>query len=545
MAGEGDDIDVLVVGAGPSGLLLASELSRRGVRTRIIDKLLVPSDKSRALVVQARTTEIFEQMGLAERLIAAGSRIERAKFFIDGREAVELHFADIRIEGAPYPFLLNVAQDDTERVLSEHLTSLGGTIERGVELTSVQQSDPGVRSELRHADGRTETVRSRFICGCDGAHSTVRHQLGMPFEGAPYEQDFILADVDVSWDVPRDEMRIFVSKDGVFAVFPLKGGKRTRLLASRRKVDAAAGAPDLAEFQQTIDRFSPVPARLSNPHWLARFRLSHRLVKHYSSGAAFLCGDAAHIHSPAGGQGMNTGLQDAWNLAWKMALVVQGQASPSLLESYHRERYPVGEFLMKTTDRLFQMATGGGMVLDFTRRHVAPALAKAAIEHQAVRRFALMTLSQLGVEYRKSPIVGEVVGTNHVLGKEPLPGDRAPDAAVTDGAGRPTRLFLQMGGPRFHALLFAAGAGSAELLDLRRAYDRELQAKCPGLVDVLTIFRGASAEGLLDSAGYAHSRYGAAAVAQYLIRPDGYIGWRAAGWDVSGLLGHLRSTLGR
>ncbi len=529
--------EVLIAGAGPSGLLLACDLVRRGVSFRIVDKLLIPSDKSRALIVQARTTEVFEQLGLVDELLASGRRIDGSRFFVDGREQVRLDFGSLKIEGAPYAFLLNVAQDQTERILTEQLAREGHAVERGVELVSFEQDASGVRSRLRLRDGSEETVKSRFIVGCDGAHSVVRHGLGIAFNGAPYEQDFVLADVDMDDDIPRDEFRIFVSNDGVFAVFPMKGEKRVRLLASRRGVRADAGDPTLPEFQELVERFLSTPARLANPFWLARFRLHHRLADRYSSGRAFLCGDAAHIHSPAGGQGMNTGLQDAWNLGWKLALVLQGRARQELLESYHLERHPVGEFLMQSTDRLFQMATSGGAVLSFVRRHIAPTLAKAVLHREGVRRFALSTIGQLGIQYRKSPIVREGSPRLH---EGLAAGDRAPDAGLLDSDGKPTRLFLQLRGLRHKLLLF--GGSAAPQSD---EVQQQLAARFPGLVDVHRIFRSESAvaAGLAD-AGIAHERYGVTEPAQYLIRPDGYIAWRAKGWSAEGLVQFLGESFG-
>jgi 2-polyprenyl-6-methoxyphenol hydroxylase-like FAD-dependent oxidoreductase len=530
--------DVLIVGSGPTGLLMACELARRGVTARVIDKLAEPSDKSRALIVQARSIEIFELMGLGERLLGVGARVARARLYVDGRQALDIELGDIRVEGAPYACLLTVSQEQTERLLSERLAELGGLVERGTELLSFEQTSEDVHATLRRADGSPEQVQVRYLIGCDGAHSTVRHGLGVEFKGAAYPQDFILADLDLEWAVPRDEIRIHLSKEGVFTIFPLREGLRTRLLASRRNVPADAADPTLEEFEDTFNRFSPEPGKLLNPRWLARFHLSHRLVDRYASGRVFLCGDAAHIHSPAGGQGMNTGLQDAWNLAWKLALVVKGRAEPKLLESYNLERHPVGEFLMKSTDRLFQMATAGGATADVVRRYIAPKVARVALTVPEAKRFALLTVSQLGIEYRRSPIVTEGARSGR-LKRGPHAGDRAPDAALVGPDGEPTRLFLQLGSPLHHLLVFSGDGGKEAFAEACSAVSSRLGRDFGGLVDVLCIGRESGPGTFHDPSGEAHERYGAASPAVYLIRPDGYVGWRNAGWDIQGLLQFL------
>ena len=535
---------VLIAGAGPSGLMLGFELARRGIDIRVIDRLPRPSDKSRAIVVQARTIEIFEQLGLEDALLSAGARVMRSKFFVDGKEALELEIGDVGIEGAPYPFLLNVAQDDTERILTDALRSAGREIERGVELVSFEQDARVVRSRLRHPDGREEVVESQYLVGCDGAHSVVRHILGIGFVGDAYPQDFVLADVDVEWGVPPDQLRIFLDRDGVFAAIPMKGGKKIRLIASRRNVASDAGDPTLEEFQAIVDHFSPMKARLSNPHWLARFRLHHRLAERYSAGRAFLCGDAAHIHSPAGGQGMNTGLQDAYNLGWKLALAIEGRAGGELLDSYNAERRPVGRFLLQTTDRLFQMATGGGAVLSFVRRHVAPTLARTAAGHAGFRRMALSTITQLGIQYQASPIVQETPEAHRLLHDGPKAGDRAPDGALIGEGGLPTRLFLATRSLRHRLLLFAAGPRAPVLDEERLRIAAALEAAAPGLVDVFALWTAGSPDaGNLLDAGEVHSRYGARTRCAYLVRPDGHVGWRGPSWSLDGPTGYLARLL--
>ncbi|CAA9335269.1 MAG: hypothetical protein AVDCRST_MAG11-2666, partial [uncultured Gemmatimonadaceae bacterium] len=370
------DVDVLVVGGGPTGLMLAAGLATAGATCRIVDQEPARPETSRALVVHARSLELLGRLGVADRLVARGRRSVRAHAYVNRRAAARVEFGAGGEDDTPYPFALFVSQVETERVLDEYLAGHGVRVERPVALEGLAVVDGGVRARLRHGDGRAEEVRARYLVGCDGAHSAVRKGAGIAFEGAPYPQDFVLADVDLAGVDDPQAIYVFLAREGLLAAFPLGAVGQYRLIGSRAgDVAPDAGPPTVDEFRALAARVSPFPVTVTAPRWLARFRLHHRLAARYREGPVFLAGDAAHIHSPAGGQGMNTGLQDAANLAWKLALVLRHGAPAALLDSYEAERRPVGRRLLRTTDRLFALAVARNPVALAVAAAVAPRLA--------------------------------------------------------------------------------------------------------------------------------------------------------------------------
>jgi 2-polyprenyl-6-methoxyphenol hydroxylase-like FAD-dependent oxidoreductase len=327
-------VKVLVIGAGPVGLTMASELARRGVSVRIIDKSHAPSQLSKALAVHARTLEVFEQMGAVDAFLTRGFRVSGMTAWLGpGNRTAEVNLANL---DSPYPFVLDIPQSVTEEILIHHLKTFAVEVERQVELLSLAGKDDGVTAVLRHSDGREEIVHTGWVVGCDGAHSTVRHQLGVSFEGTPYPDLFALADVKIHWSLPQDRIQMFLTTDELVAAFPYGEG-RYRLMTSIHPTNGDEKpplAPTLEWFQQVVDSRCGVAATLSDAVWMDTFHSHLRHAKQTRFGRIFLVGDAAHIHSPAGGQGMNTGIQDAYNLAWKLALVAEGSAVQSLLDSY-------------------------------------------------------------------------------------------------------------------------------------------------------------------------------------------------------------------
>jgi 2-polyprenyl-6-methoxyphenol hydroxylase-like FAD-dependent oxidoreductase len=338
--------DVLIAGAGPVGLVMAIELARYGVAVRIIDKAPQRTDKSKALVIWSRSLEVLARAGCSAGLVDAGYKVSSLNISVNGKS-----IAHVSLEGLPTPYSygLMIPQSDTERVLDEFLNSLGVKVERTVELTRFTASDDSVVSTLRHADGAEETAESSWLIGCDGAHSTVRHQLGMEFHGETSLINWILADIHLE-NVPRaPEVNVVWHADGLLATFPI-AEDRYRIIADVGVVPEnsnPSAEPTLEEVQALLDRRFPNGVRATNPIWLSSFRINERKVANYRAGRVFLAGDAAHVHSPAGGQGMNTGMQDACNLAWKLALVVRGIGSESLLDSYSAERSPIADQVLR------------------------------------------------------------------------------------------------------------------------------------------------------------------------------------------------------
>jgi 2-polyprenyl-6-methoxyphenol hydroxylase-like FAD-dependent oxidoreductase len=347
------DLDILVVGAGPTGLTLAEELARFGVSFRIIDAGRGPTDLSKAIGVQARTLETLDIIGIADELVRHGNPAKGFRIYDGKDEILKLDFTRL---GSRFPFLLTVPQRDTEHVLLEKLNARQH-VERETTLIDFTQDSSGVDATLRHGDGGLEQVRARWLVGCDGAHSKVREKLGLPFEGKDYEESFLLADVHVEWSLPDDELYLFLHDGWLAAFFALPGG-RCRLIADLPPEQAPKDQqPSLEVCQRIVAERVPMPATLSDPNWTAYYRIHRRIVPRLQQERVFLAGDAAHIHSPAAAQGMNTGIQDAFNLAWKLALVAHGQAPDSLLESYNAERYPVESAVLKNTDLLLSLAS--------------------------------------------------------------------------------------------------------------------------------------------------------------------------------------------
>ncbi len=531
-------LDVLIVGAGPTGLTLAAQLHTFGLRTRIIDRLLDRTRESRALVVQARSLELFQNLGLADALVARGRTTLRLLIHVDNRVAIKVHLGDIGAVDTQFPFLLFVSQVETEAVLNEYLTSVGIAVERGIELIGFQAGRDDVTCVLQHATGHEEQVRARYLVGCDGAHSTVRRGVGMPFQGGAYPQHFMLGDIEVDGPLEPDRIHAFPAGPGFAMFFPLGQPRSWRMIGMEANVpdaaDAETGTSDLslAEMQVVVDRSTGGQLRLYDPAWLARFRLHHRQVAHYRAGRVFLAGDAAHVHSPVGGQGMNTGIQDAWNLGWKLALVVRGAADEALLETYEAERWPVGHFLLFVTDRLFALfakTASGSPLVAGVRRMVGSRLLPWIVSSRRLRALAFRAVSELSIHYRKSPAVAE---GQPRLRHGPKAGERLPDASVRQ-EGQPTSLHRELVGPHFHLLLCGAperwGVGQVAML----------QESCGGLVAVHRLVRETRSGVLQDADGEAFPRLGVKEAAHYLVRPDGYVGFRSGGTNLNGLSRYL------
>ncbi|MGH8824546.1 MAG: FAD-dependent monooxygenase [Jiangellaceae bacterium] len=525
-------LDVLVVGAGPTGLTLAAQLRAFGARFRVVDRQLDRVHESRALAIQPRTLEVLAGLGVTKDLVARGNPAVQLRMHL-GRRVVSMPLYDIGVSDTAYPFLLFLSQAETERVLGEHLHDRGVEVERGVELVGLAPEEHRMTCRLVHDDGRRESVPARYVVGCDGAHSAVRGLARIPFEGAAYPQTFLLADLEAD-GLERDAAHAYVTEAGMLFFFPLRTPASWRMLAMRPRSYPVDGPIGLAQLQAIVDAYSREGLRLRDPVWMTDFQLHNRGATHYRAGPVFLAGDAAHIHSPAGAQGMNTGIQDAVNLGWKLAMVAQGIANPALLDTYELERAPIGRAVLRFTDRAFTIATTDGPIARLARTHLAPRLVPLALRSTALRAAGFRTLSELGLHYRHSPAA---TGSPRARRRAPKAGDRFPDAAVTHN-GQPTTLHAAVAAPGLHLLLCGPfGAWPS---------DRTGQPTMPfgDLVTVVRLTREDRPDVLRTTEGIALRRLGLdaadTAAGQILIRPDGYIGYRSGGTDTTGLHRYLR-----
>src|SRR6266704_508259 len=362
------DTDVLVVGGGPTGLMLANQLGRRGVRAVIIDRHSGPAQQTRAIAVQARTLEIYSKLGLAERALELGLRGNGANMWVEGKRTARIPLGDIGKSLSPFPFVLMLGQDDNERIMGERLHQWGMAVQWNTELVAFEQAPDRVTATLKARDGSTRKLIAAYIAGCDGGHSTVRELSGITFPGAPYEHVFFVADTVATGPMIPGELNIYLWRDGFHLFFPMRGTDRWRVIGILPR--PLRGRDDLG-FEETIPSIRhEAGAGLSFKacSWFSTYRIHHRCAERFRKGRCFLLGDAAHVHSPAGGQGMNTGLQDAYNLAWKLALVVKGRADAALLDTYEAERIPVAHRLLRTTDRLFVLAVSDSRVAALFRK---------------------------------------------------------------------------------------------------------------------------------------------------------------------------------
>ncbi|MFJ8046519.1 FAD-dependent monooxygenase [Streptomyces luteogriseus] len=552
------DTDVLIVGAGPVGLTAAAELRRQGVTCRIIDRLPARLPYAKAVGVQPRTLEVWDRMGMVRAALEAAVPLRGQLTYADGVEQARF---EMRLPPeVPYGFAA-LPQYDTERIIEEHLARFGTGIERGTELLGFTQDADGVVSRIATASGAREELRSRFLVGCDGAHSTVRKGLGLTFEGGAFPEEYMLADVEVDWNLPEGygvrsmhhgaDGRI----DDALVCIPLPGERRYRMSMlvppelSTKGENAAPGetvhgleggrAPRLEHIQAVVDRLSPEPATASSLRWSSVFRISHRLVDRYSVGRVFVAGDAAHIHPPTGAQGMNTGIQDACNLAWKLALMLNGGAHPRLLDSYDAERRPVGE---EVVGRTVRHARAGGV--------------QTATDD---RTTVMLREAQLLVAYPDSPLTA-TNGAGPAEADAPGPGARAPDCrGLTSGlAMTPLRLYDLLR-DRGHVLVLYADSADAltacryTAATADRLTGGELPAflVAPGDADTaqgVHVPSGANGRHLpvfRDEAGEFARLYGAKGATAFLIRPDGYLSARLARLAAAETEPALADALGR
>jgi 2-polyprenyl-6-methoxyphenol hydroxylase-like FAD-dependent oxidoreductase len=446
---------------------------------------------------------------------------------VSSQEKELAHFDFPQLIDSPYPYALLIPQHITEMILAEHLTKQGISIERGVELISLMQQEQGVEVVLRRSDGSETSVRTRWLVGCDGAHSRVRHPLGMEFGGTVFEQHFALGDMQVAWERPDDRIAGFVGSGNLIAFFPLGGGRFRVMATYHPHPGAAEEEVTLGDVEQAMQACGLHGVSISHPVGLEGFHIHQRKVTQYARGRIFLAGDAAHIHSPLGAQGMNTGMQDAFNLAWKLALVASHRAPESLLASYHAEREPVSRGLLQGTALLTRLAVVRAPLLVTLRTMLLPRITSLA----AVQQRLANTVAMLRVSYRHSPLVHDGGGHHGKL----RAGDRAPDGLVQAGPERTAmRLFERLRGTRHVLLAFAGQQDAGTIEPSWRQINKLLSCGYRDLVDASLILTRSDQQAteqdarvLYDPDQLVHQRYGMAQGGLVLIRPDGYIGLRS------------------
>ena len=424
---------VLIVGAGPVGLTLAGELARYGVSVRIVDQAASRTDKSKALVLWSRTLELLDRAGCAQTFTAAGRQVDAANIMAGGQPIGHVSLSGVQ---SAFPCALMLPQSETERLLEGHLDGLGVSVQRQTVATSFICGARGVITRVRNPDGTQQEIESEWLVGCDGAHSMVRHGLGLPFSGDTLHSDWVLADVHLEgYPFPETELATYWHTDGVLVIFPVSPG-RFRVIADVDAASAsAASAPSLEQVQALIERRGTNIMRISHPIWLSGFRINERKVQDYRVERVFLAGDAAHVHSPAGGQGMNTGMQDAFNLAWKLALVCHERCAEPILDSYSSERSTVGDHVLRTAGSLTRVATMKNPLAQAARNVIGHALFGLT----AVERAMANSMAEITIGYRHSPLNGpSLQGIGHAAGERfaPISGE----AAV--GAGGSPRFVL-------------------------------------------------------------------------------------------------------
>ena len=521
--------EILVVGAGPAGLTMANVLARQGVPFRVIDKKAGPVEESRALVVHAKTLELLDRLRLADRAVEEGQRMGSVALFSEGKPAGKITFLDDGAEDrTPFPFALVLEQDKTEQILIDGLEEAGGSVEWETELLSLATTPDGVRATIRRPDGSTESNEAGWVVGADGASSPVRHSLGLGFEGDTYEQTLFLADVQMEWGYGNRQVSIDLTRGGFYGFFPMPGEERFRLIGSvpeelKGKEHITAG-----DVQEVLDRRSGLKTRITDVRWTSVYRTHRRMTGRFRVGRVFLVGDAAHIHSPAGGQGMNTGIGDAYNLGWKLALVARGLARESVLDSYESERIPFARSILGGTDRGFSLQVTTDTAAQRFKILFTPLLFRIASTLPPIRKRIFWLISQLWTNYRDSPAVAE----SGPIRKGPHAGDRAPYGFFETSPDAGESAFEQLRGQEHHLLFFEGQNPEATLPEIGRT-EEDLRALLGSYEIPVSIRRVHSGNRRL------HEIYGADSPSLFLVRPDGHVAYRGRAEDPEGLESYL------
>jgi 2-polyprenyl-6-methoxyphenol hydroxylase-like FAD-dependent oxidoreductase len=497
------DTDVLIVGAGPTGLMLANQLVQRGVRVQIIDRHEGPALQTRALGVQARTLEIYAHLGIVDRALELGKIGTGANIWAQGRHVARIPLGEAGKDKTPYPFILILGQDDNERIMGEKLRKLGVSVQWNTELVGLAQEADSVTATLKQSDSNIRKFVVAWVAGCDGAHSAVRELSGITFPGAPYEHAFFVADTEVTGSMIADEVNVYLWREGFHLLFPMRGKDHWRIvgilppnLRDTRDVKFEAVIPSLRNE-------AGAGLSIKTCTWFSTYRIHHRCAARFRDRRCFLLGDAAHIHSPVGAQGMNTGLQDAYNLAWKLALVVTEQADAALLDSYEEERLPIARQLLNTTDRAFRLVVADNWLAGLLRTKILARIAAFAMTIKRIQAIAFRTVSQIGIHYRKGALSESQQGLPE---SAPRAGDRFPWLRLKFRASGPVGdSFQKLDDTRFNLVVFGQPLPAEGAVDFG------------GLLSIHEI-----PDDPANDAEQARAQIPKASF--YLLRPDGHVG---------------------
>lgn len=510
-------VSVLIVGAGPTGLTLACELARQGISFRIIDKKPERTLSSNATWIQSRTLEILKHMGIIQRFFQVGNRCHAINLYVDGKSLFKIPLNNV---DSVYPFVLMVPQSETEHLLETHLNSLGGKVERSCELVDIKQANHQVTSQIKK-DDKKEELTSDWLVACDGANSTVREKCHLSFPGEDLSEQFVVADAQIDSYLPKDEVHAFFDEGTLFAVFPLAKNKfritanlhlevKRQLFTEKEVIEMAQERAHGAYYVKSVS-------------WISPFWVHGKVLSKMRVGSIFFAGDSAHIHSPAGSQGMNTGIQDAYNLAWKLAMTIKGKAKPALLESYQAERLPVAKQVVKQNESYTKMAFDKSF-LSKLRRFVLHLL---RTKHK-LSKVVTEQLTQLSIKYSKSP----AISYSRVSAKHLAQGLRAPDVIIDVS----THLYDYWQNAKHNVVLFTGSKISKKNIEKLQLLKEDLTRLYGDWLEVQVVAREKIPQikdAIIDSSGVIHERYQAKQALLYVIRPDAFIAFCSKNLDIN------------
>lgn len=524
-------IPVLIVGAGPTGLMAAAQLQRFGVPYRIIEKRASTTKFSKALGVQARTMEIYEQMGIVDKAIAKGIPAKQLKIMVKGEYVQTMPLSEAGAGFTAFPYLFVLEQSRNEELLLEYIENKGGQVEFETEMIHFEIKGDKTLVEIQAADGTQESILADWLIAADGGRSPIRHTLNIPFKGDTYKNIFYVVDTEVNWKKDHDSLHINLADNNFTAFFPItdEKGTRYRLVGILPEHYYNQENIQFDDIKKEIKSVQHLDLELGEANWFSVYKVHHRCIDRFREGSIFFAGDSAHVHSPAGGQGMNTGLQDAYNLAWKLALVVQGKAKESLLDTYHKERWEIAHQLVNTTDRVFSNVVRKGRLINWFRLNIVPFLLSRLMGIRKIQKRAFKMVSQTGIGYTGSPIS---VSSTYLSKKTAHPGDRLPYLQVWDSTtGKLQNLYHQLGEQNFHAILWLSNKDNIGRKE-GTAIEHYLTKNHTGLFQTHFIEDQTENIPAFQQLDLKHSTL-------YIVRPDNYIGYIGKVDDLEALKTYL------